>query len=173
MFGYEIRQYLLEKFNYTCVYCGAKEVPFNLDHVHPKSKGGSNRVSNLVLSCIPCNQAKADKPIETFLAKKPDLLAKINKQRKQPLKDVAAVNATRWKLKEILESTGLPVETGSGGRTKYNRKRLGISKSHWTDAACVGKSTPDSLNIRNYQPLLIKAMGHGSRQMCKVKFSQP
>lgn len=74
---------------------------------------------------------------------------------------------TQWKLKEILESTGLPVEVGSGGLTKYNRKRLGISKSHWTDTACVGVETPDSLNIRNYQPLLIKAMSHGSRQMVK------
>ena len=167
LMGYEVRQYLLAKFNHTCVYCGAKEVPFNLDHVHPKSKGGSNKISNLVLSCVPCNQAKENKPIEDFLSDKPKLLAMINKKRKLPLAAAAAVNATRWKLKEVLESTGLPVETGSGGLTKFNRKRLKISKSHWTDAACVGTSTPDSLNIQNYQPLIIKAMGHGSRQMVK------
>ncbi|NEQ41026.1 MAG: HNH endonuclease [Okeania sp. SIO3I5] len=167
LFGYEVRQYLLEKFNHTCVYCGTKDAALNLDHFHPKSRGGSDRVSNLVLSCVDCNQAKSNKLPEDFLSDKPKLLELINKQRKQPLADVAAVNATRWKLKEILESTGLPVEVGSGALTKYNRKRLGISKSHWTDAACVGKSTPDTLNIRNYQPLLIKAMGHGSRQMVK------
>ncbi len=163
--GYEVRQYVLEKFNHTCAYCGAREVPFNLDHFHPKSKGGSNRVSNLVLSCVPCNQKKDNQLPEEFLADKPELLAKINKQRKQPLADAAAVNATRWKLKEILESTGKPVEVGSGGLTNFNRKRLGISKSHWSDAACVGVSTPDSLNLQGYQPLLIKAMGRGSRQM--------
>jgi hypothetical protein len=159
LFGYEVREYLLEKFNRTCVYCGTKEGPFNLDHFHPKSKGGSDRVSNLVLSCVPCNQKKgAELPIN-FLNGKPDLLAAIEKQRKQPLADAAAVNATRWKLKEVLESTGLPVEVGSGGLTKFNRKRLGISKSHWSDAACVGQSTPNSLNLKGYQPLLIKAMG--------------
>ncbi|MGB3512813.1 MAG: RNA-guided endonuclease IscB [Microcoleaceae cyanobacterium] len=163
--GYEVRQYLLEKFNRTCVYCGAREVPFNLDHFHPKSKGGSNRVSNLVLSCVPCNQKKDHQLPEDFLSDRPKLLALIDKQRKQPLANAAAVNATRWKLKEVLESSGLPVELGSGGLTKYNRKRLGISKSHWTDAACVGTSTPDSLNVQGDQPLLIKAMGHGSRQM--------
>ena len=163
--GYEVREYLLEKFNRTCVYCGAREVPFNLDHFHPKSKGGSNRVSNLVLSCIPCNQNKDNKLPADFLSDRPKLLALIDKQRKQPLADTAAVNATRWKLKEVLESSGLPVETGSGGLTKFNRKRNGISKSHWSDAVCVGKSTPDSLNIQGYQPLLIKATGHGSRQM--------
>ena len=167
LFGYEVRQYLLEKFNHTCVYCGTKDAALNLDHFHPKSRGGSDKVSNLVLSCVDCNQAKSNKLPEDFLSDKPKLLELINKQRKQPLADAAAVNATRWKLKEVLESTGLSVETGSGGLTKYNRKRLGISKSHWTDAACVGKSTPDSLDIQNYQPLLIKAMGHGSRQMVK------
>lgn len=167
LWGYEVRQYLLEKFNHTCVYCGATNKPFNLDHFHPKSKGGSDRVSNLVLSCVECNQAKGDKLPAEFLSERLDILAKIEKQRKQPLADAAVVNATRWKLKEILESIGLPVELGSGGLTKYNRQRLNISKSHWTDAACVGISTPNSLNITGYQPLIIKAMGRGSRQMVK------
>jgi 5-methylcytosine-specific restriction endonuclease McrA len=165
LFGYEVREYLLEKFNRTCIYCGTKEGPFNLDHFHPKSKGGSDRVSNLVLSCVKCNQKKDNQLPADFLSDKPKLLAIIEKQRKQPLADTAAVNATRWKLKEVLENTGLPVEIGSGGLTKFNRKRLGISKSHWSDAACVGQSTPNSLNIKGYQPLLIKAMGRGSRQM--------
>ena len=167
LWGYEVRQYLLEKFNHTCVYCGATDKPFNLDHFHPKSKGGSDRVSNLVLSCVECNQAKGDKLPAEFLSDRLDILAKIEKQRKQPLADAAAVNATRWKLKEVLESTSLPVELGSGGLTKYNRQRLNITKSHWTDAACVGQSTPNSLNITGYQPLIIKAMGRGSRQMVK------
>ena len=165
LFGYEVREYLLEKFNRTCVYCSTKEGPFNLDHFHPKSKGGSDRVSNLVLSCVKCNQKKDNQLPADFLSDKPKLLALIEKQRKQPLADAAAVNATRWKLKKVLESTGIPVEVGSGGLTKFNRKRLGINKSHWTDAACVGKSTPNSLNIKGCQPLLIKAMGRGTRQM--------
>jgi 5-methylcytosine-specific restriction endonuclease McrA len=167
LWGYEVRQYLLEKFNHTCVYCGATDKPFNLDHFHPKSKGGSDRVSNLVLSCVECNQAKSNKLPAEFLSDRLDILAKIDKQRKQPLADAAAVNATRWKLKQALESIGLPVELGSGGLTKYNRQRLNISKSHWTDAACVGQSTPNTLNINGYQPLIIKAMGRGSRQMVK------
>lgn len=172
---YEVRQYLLEKFNHTCVYCSATNKPFNLDHFHPKSRGGSDRVSNLVLSCVDCNQAKGDKLPAEFLSESAsrtlrerlDILAKIDRQRKQPLADAAAVNATRWKLSSVLESTGLPVELGSGGLTKYNRQRLNISKSHWTDAACVGQSTPDTLNVNGYQPLIIKAMGRGCRQMVK------
>ncbi|MEY3807272.1 MAG: hypothetical protein RI893_248, partial [Pseudomonadota bacterium] len=47
--GYEVREYLLEKFGRKCVYCGAENTPLNIDHIHPKAKGGSNRISNLVL----------------------------------------------------------------------------------------------------------------------------
>ena len=112
------------------------------------NQGGSDRVSNLVLSCVKCNQKKDNQLPADFLRDQPKLLALIEKQRKQPLADAEAVNATRWKLKETLEAIGLPVEVGSGGLTKFNRKRNGIRKSHWTDAACVGTSTPDSLNIK-------------------------
>lgn len=52
LFEYEVREYLLEKFCRRCVYCGAENVPLNIDHVVPKACGGSNRISNLVLSCV-------------------------------------------------------------------------------------------------------------------------
>ena len=45
--GYEVREYLLEKFNRTCVYCGVRDVPMEVEHIVPKTRGGSNRVSNL------------------------------------------------------------------------------------------------------------------------------
>jgi hypothetical protein len=43
-----------------------------------------------------------------------------------------------------------------------------LPKTHWIDAACVGKSTPASLNVTGVQPLLITANGHGCRRMCSV-----
>ena len=64
LFEYEVREYLLEKFGRKCVYCGAEGVPLNIDHVVPRAKGGSNRVSNLVLACMSCNQKKG-LPVET------------------------------------------------------------------------------------------------------------
>jgi hypothetical protein len=42
-------------------------------------------------------------------------------------------------LHDSLEGSGLPVEASSGGRTKYNRARLGIARTHALDAACVGE----------------------------------
>jgi 5-methylcytosine-specific restriction endonuclease McrA len=159
--GYEVREYLLEKWHRTCAYCGTTDV-LDVEHIVPKARGGSDRVSNLTLACVPCNERKGKQTAAEFGY--PHLHA----QAKQPLKDAAAVNATRWALYRALQAVGLPVETGTRGRTKYNRTRLGIPKSHWGDAACVGASTPEGLRVFGIQPLRIKARGHGTRHMCRT-----
>jgi len=107
-----------------------------IDHVIPQSHGGSNRVANLVMTCRACNLAKGDKPLEDFLADRPEVLARVQAQRKAPLKDAAVVNSTRWALYERLGTLGLPLETGSGGLTKWNRQSRELPKGHWIDAAC-------------------------------------
>jgi 5-methylcytosine-specific restriction endonuclease McrA len=160
--GYEVREYLLEKWERKCAYCGVKDVPFEVEHILPKSRGGTDRVSNLTLACHGCNQAKGNQTAAEF--GHPEVQA----EAKQSLKDAAAVTTTRWAVYAVLRDTGLPVETGTGGRTKYNRTRLGLPKAHWIDAACVGASTPDAIKIERIRPLVIRAMGRGSRQMCRV-----
>jgi hypothetical protein len=172
--GYEIREFLLEKWNRTCAYCGVKDTPLEIEHINPRSKGGSNRVSNLCLACNPCNQKKGNQDIKDFLKGKPDLLKRILSQAKRPLADTAAVNATRWNLYENLKKTGLPVEVGTGGRTKYNRTIRALEKTHYWDAACVGASTPEQLITAGIKPLLIAAKGHGTHQQCRTdKFGFP
>jgi 5-methylcytosine-specific restriction endonuclease McrA len=166
--GYEVREYLLEKWDRTCAYCATRDVPLEIEHIKPKSHGGSNRISNLALACKACNQEKNNMPIEEFLKGKPELLKRIKSKAKASLKDAAAVNSTRWALFERLKATGLSIEVGSGGLTKFNRSKQQLEKMHWLDAACVGKTTPYKLIIKDVYPLQIKAMGHGSRQMCRV-----
>jgi 5-methylcytosine-specific restriction endonuclease McrA len=165
--GYETREYLLEKWGRQCAYCGVKDVPFQVEHIHPRAKGGSNSIINLTLSCEKCNTKKGTKDIKDFLKKDPSKLEKILKQAKRPLADAAAVNTTRTALLKVLKATRLPVERGSGGLTKFNRSQQQLEKTHWIDAACVGKLTP-ILNIKGVKPLLITANGHGSRQSCRT-----
>ncbi|MEY2335712.1 RNA-guided endonuclease IscB [Acidithiobacillus ferrianus] len=50
LLGYEVREYLLEKWGRECVYCWAGQSPLEIDHIHPRSKGGSDRVSNLTIA---------------------------------------------------------------------------------------------------------------------------
>lgn len=164
--GYEVREYLLEKWQRRCAYCGVENVPLQIEHIVARDRGGSNRVSNLTLACAQCNQKKNNRPVEEFLAGKPEVLKRVLAQAKAPLEDTAAVNATRWELWRRLKETERPVETGSGGRTKFNRTRLGLPKAHWIDAACVGASTPARLGVEGVRPLFVRATGRGRRRRC-------
>lgn len=49
--------------NHECVYCGSKK-QLTLDHVIPKSRGGTNEWSNLVTCCFKCNLKKGNRTPE-------------------------------------------------------------------------------------------------------------
>jgi 5-methylcytosine-specific restriction endonuclease McrA len=168
LWGYEVKEYLLEKWGRRCVYCGKEGVPLEIDHVVPKSRGGTDRVSNLTIACHKCNQKKGNQPVEEFLVYDPERLKDIKAGLKKPLKDAAAVNTVRWHLFNRLQKEGLPLETGTGGRTKYNRQTQNYPKKHWIDAACVGQSGQDIRLEPNAQVLEITATGYGTRRMCNV-----
>ena len=167
LFEYEVREYLLEKFGRKCVYCGAENVSLNIDHVVPKARGGSNRISNLVLSCVNCNQKKDSQPVEVFLKNRPEVLDRIKRRLKTPLRDAATVNATRWSLFNALKAFDLPVETGSGALTKFNRHTFGVPKEHWLDALCAGRVNgvhyPEGMGI-----LQVRCTGRGNYQRTRV-----
>ncbi|MFF9511856.1 RNA-guided endonuclease IscB [Streptomyces sp. NPDC014724] len=163
--GTEIREYLLAKWGRACAYCGACGVPLNIDHIQPRSRGGSNRISNLTLTCIGCNQAKNSTSVEEFLAHRPGRLAAIRAQVKATLRDAAVMNATRQLLTDALAGLGKPVRTWSGGRTKWNRTAMGLPKTHTLDALCVGQLDHEAgaAIVRVPQQLqVLTATGRGS-----------
>jgi 5-methylcytosine-specific restriction endonuclease McrA len=160
--GYEVREYLLEKWGRKCAYCGVVHVPLFIEHIIPKARGGSNRVSNLAIACEPCNTKKGTLTAAEFG------FPHIEAQAKKPLKDAGAMNATRWALYEQLKLTGLPLEIGNGARTKFNRIQQDYPKAHWLDAACVGESGSSVFVHSKLTPLLIIAQGRQARQMCRV-----
>jgi hypothetical protein len=172
--GDEVREYLFEKWGRTCVYCDAVNVSLNLDHVIPRSKGGSDRASNLVRASIPSNQIKGVEDMKDFLAKDPSRLERILKQAKQPLakqllKDAARVNATRWALYGALQLPGLAVSVGTGGRTKFNRHRFFIPKTHALDAVSVGNmDTVVEIAGAKQSAFDITAYGRGAYQRTRL-----
>lgn len=157
--GYEVREYLLEKFSRKCCYCGKTDITLEIEHIIPKSRGGSNQVSNLCLACRPCNVKKGNQTATEFG------FPNIQVQAKKPLKDASAVNSVRWAIWRMFDASGLPVEVGTGGRTKFNRTSQGYPKAHWIDAACVGASGQAVKLCAEQKPLQIKSVGRGSRQM--------
>ena len=162
LYSWEVWNYLLTKWNHRCAYCGATGVRLEQEHLIPRSRGGSDRITNLTVACRPCNERKGNQTASEFGF--PHLMA----QAKASLKDAAAVNSVRWILYQRLVATGLPVEAGTGGRTKWNRTRIGWDKTHWHDAACVGSSTPEKLRSAGMSVLVIVCKGHGTRQMCRT-----
>ena len=47
--------------NFRCQYCGTKAHNLTLDHVIPKSRGGSDSWENLVAACVKCNNKKSNR----------------------------------------------------------------------------------------------------------------
>ncbi|RKU10827.1 HNH endonuclease [Candidatus Poribacteria bacterium] len=161
LFEAEVWEYLLEKFGRKCFYCGTKNVPLEKEHILPKAKGGTNRVSNLTVSCRDCNIKKGNchpDEIEGELGKR---VQSALRAAKKPLKDAQTVNTIRWKIVETLKATGLPIIHGTGGKTKWHRKQAGLPKTHYYDAACVASvpklPAPPSV-------LAIHAVGYGHRR---------
>jgi hypothetical protein len=181
LLGFELREYLLLRDKHTCQYCGGAsgDPVLNIDHKHPRAKGGGDSVRNLIVSCVTCNDAKNATLLPQWLIEVKKSKSKLNKAREEripriianktnTLRDAAAVNATRYKIGAVLKETGLPTTFWSGGRTKKNRTEQGYQKDHWIDAACVGQSGEKVFIPSSLKPLIITATGHGSRQMCSV-----
>jgi 5-methylcytosine-specific restriction endonuclease McrA len=163
--GYELKEYLLHKFEHQCAYqreASPCDEYLEVEHIIPRARGGSNRASNLTIACRKHNQEKGNATAAEYG------FPEVQARAKSPLKDAAAVNAIRWALFNRLKGLGLPLETGSGGLTKFNRTQRQLPKAHWIDAACVGHSTPEQLETTKIKPLHIKAVGHNSRQMCRM-----
>ncbi len=121
--GYEIREYLLEKWKRRCAYCNKTDIQLEVEHIIPKSRGGSDRVSNLTIACHECNQKKGNKTAAEFG------YLKIQQQSKESLKAIAFMNIIRWKLVNILKCGWT-----YGYITKYKRIKAELEKSHINDA---------------------------------------
>ena len=167
LFGYEIKQYLLTVNKHKCAYCAGLSLDnvLEIEHIHPQSKGGTNKVSNLTISCRVCNEAKGSLTLdqwERVLRANP---SEINERR---LKNIPAIKQ-QSKLKKGFQYSALTqsyknyllaelvsihkllnpsrkdfvVEITFGAETKYNRTQLGLPKSQINDALVIaseGKS---------------------------------
>jgi 5-methylcytosine-specific restriction endonuclease McrA len=142
--GYEVKEYLLKKWGRKCAYCGKTDVPLEVEHIVPKSRGGTDRVSNLTLSCRTCNLKKGNQTAEEFG------YPHIQQQAKKSLKASACLNNIRWKLVEQLEA-----EHTYGYLTKYHRNKLGLEKSHVNDAFVIAGGTNQE-RCRPYEVMQVR-----------------
>ena len=74
--GFGKRKAVLDKYNGLCGYCGVRlatypqedQMPeqFCIDHILPRTKGGTNDIDNLMPACRLCNSKKGKKTLEEF-----------------------------------------------------------------------------------------------------------
>jgi len=59
------RSKIKQKWNYECAYCGSDK-DLTIDHIVPRSKGGTDFTKNVVCCCHDCNQSKSHTPWEDW-----------------------------------------------------------------------------------------------------------
>jgi len=58
------RREIFRRDNYTCQYCGRRDVPLTVDHVIPRHMGGQHNWTNLVTACSACNHRKGGRKVD-------------------------------------------------------------------------------------------------------------
>ena len=172
--GYNIRNYLLEKHGRKCFYCDKEVSAFEVEHMIPKAKGGSNRIDNLTLSCHSCNQKKGTLTAEEFIKQTlpAEKVAKKLKQlsnEKRLFKYMAHMNATRWTLYDAINDKYPNVKMTYGYITKYNRIQAGLPKAHHIDAKCI----TGLAQVPSFDTTVVKMkMRRHNRQLHRATFSK-
>jgi len=163
----KLREYIFSKNSYKCVYCGKKGQ--EIEHIVPKSKGGTNSIYNLTLSCRECNIKKGTLTLKEFGKKIGKDLSHL--EPKQTPKNASIIQSAReYTIKELKRD--FKVKTGEGWETYANREEIGLPKKHYFDAMCIGEKY--RYKIVTNSLLKIKAQGRGKRQVCLMdKFGFP
>lgn len=115
-------------------------------HLDGLSRGGTDRISNLTISCHDCNQEKGNKTAAEFGH------PEIQNHAKQSLKAAAFMNIVRQRLIDNIKENfpNLYVDSTYGYVTKYNRKKLGLEKTHVNDAFVIAGGN-DQIRSKPYE----------------------
>lgn len=163
-YGFEnVKMYVRARDKYTCQYCGAvMPARLEVDHIIPKSRGGSTTPDNLVSACHDCNHAKGDMTAVEFGY--PD----IQKRVKKSLAAAAHTQAGKTATKQGLAEIG-PIEETYGYVTKVDRDGMGLPKTNYFDAVAIASRGEPVEILPWYESL--KAVSRGQRQQRKGKHS--
>ena len=139
-YGYAtLREAVFSRDKYTCQVCGKSafkdKAILCIHHIGYLTGDRTNRMNNLLTVCTKCHTSANHKKGGKLYGLKPKL---------KNFRGATFMTMVRWnmlkKLKEALP--GITVNITYGAATKAARKRLGVSKTHSTDAWCMGSFHP-------------------------------
>ena len=162
---YNVRQYVLHRDGYKCIYCGAKStekngVKFHIHHLESRKIGG-NAPSNLITLCESCHK----------LHHAGKLKLPVNKRKIKSMRDATFMGIMRKALMERLRNMfpNIEIKETMGYITKYWRERKNIEKSHTSDAFVIAKNLDAK---RLDKSLLILPKRQHNRQIHKCKINK-
>lgn len=120
----KLRNFIFMKHNNECVYCG--KLAEEIEHIVPRSKGGTSSVQNLTLSCRKCNIEKGNLSLKAFAKKVKKDFSHLE-PKKTPKHASIIQSARTYTLKELAKK--FEVKTGERWETYTNRKELDLPKS--------------------------------------------
>ena len=130
------RAHALDRDNYTCQHCGAKNTRLEVHHIIFRSQGGSDDLDNLITLCERCHNNLHNGKI----------VLKIKSKKKLLLKHASQMNVIRCML---LKHYPEAIET-FGYVTKANREQSNLSKEHYNDAITIACGCVPEVKILSY-----------------------
>ena len=157
---------VLDRDGNKCAYCAksGKNRKLEMEHIAPRSEGGTDRYDNRVASCQECNHKKSNTPLEVFLKRRTKKLAEIQAKTGMDLSDPTHMNIIIPQLLQDLRNLGWNIAEHSAATTAAGRILCHLPKSHANDAAVIG--CPERLRYIPDQPISITATGRGGYQRC-------
>ena len=180
LFEANLRGYVLRRDKAWCRYCGAKDVPLQMDHVVAKSRGGADGPWNRMPACAECNTEKGSQDLAAWVRSSarvsphhgPRAVGRARRLAagKVSLKHMAATNVVAPAIARACEAEGWEVVRTSGADTAAWRRTQGVGKSHANDALCTAAKA-NTVCHRSMRALHIRMTGRGRRLVRAVNKS--
>ena len=139
------KDYINELQDYKCLLCNEKITRYH--HIIPRSKGGSNTISNIAGLCNDCH--KLVHTDDTYTNKLLTLKEGCYKTK------ISLLNSCMDIIIEELNKL-YPVKVTTGYETYIKRTKLGLEKDHCNDAICIAIDNIDNFNLDLPQILTLK-----------------
>lgn len=123
---------------FTCQYCGKTPpaVVLELDHIHPRSKGGKDTEENLNTACFDCNRGKAAGLITTVIPSTSDKAVRIAEAEEQLKQFQKVLRAKRKRENKDIDAIQFAFQHAFGGYVFSDRFRENIRNQFLPKLAC-------------------------------------
>ena len=149
--------------NYTCQCCGKKNCRLEVHHLLPRTRGGSNKLANLITLCSDCHQLAHSSEEQLLSFQK-----KFGKKAKGTLRYATQMNV----LRSMLQKEYHNAEITYGFITKEMRRVFNLEKTHTIDACCIASRGVlfTNENSNKYKKKCVPKGNYAKTGVCGCKF---